>query len=116
MNRRILCLMLIRLLIRRLPNLLVMDSLHDDQKVEVPLTVCFVNVKSFRNKAIYVAVYVVSQDIDAYALTETWIRTGTDQLTINELVPGGYEINHIPPKRSRWYWHILQNGTNCHGE
>jgi len=45
-----------------------------------------------------VADYVVSQGIDVLALTETWLGTDTDQLIINELVPGGYEFNHIPHK------------------
>jgi len=35
------------------------------------------------------------------ALTETWFVTETDQLTINELVPTGYEFNHIPSKSGR---------------
>ena len=41
-------------------NLYAIDYLHDDQKVEVPLTVHCPNVQSLRNKAIYVANYVVS--------------------------------------------------------
>ena len=45
--------------------------------------------------------YVVSQGIDVLALTETWLGTDTDQLTINELVPGGYEFNHISRKSGR---------------
>jgi len=40
--------------------------------------------------------YVVSQTIDVLALTETRLVTDTDQLTINELVPGGCEFNLIP--------------------
>ena len=39
------------------------------------------------NKAISVADYIVSQGIDVLAITEMWLRTDTDQLTINELVP-----------------------------
>ena len=34
--------------------------LHDDQKVEVPLSVCYLNVQSSRNKAILEADYVVA--------------------------------------------------------
>ena len=82
-------------------NLHVIDSLHDDQKVEVPLTVCCLNFRSLRNKAIYVADYVVSEGIDVLALTETWLGTDIYQLTINELVTGGYEFNHIPRKSGR---------------
>ena len=45
--------------------------------------------------------YVVSQGIDGLAVTETWLVTDTDQLTINELAPGGYKFNHIPRKSGR---------------
>jgi len=54
-----------------------------------------------RNNAIPVDDYVVSQGIDVFPLTETWLGTETDQLTINELVPGSYEFNHIPRKIGR---------------
>ena len=82
-------------------NLRVIDSLHDDQQVEVQLTVCCLNAQSLRNKAISVADYVVSKGIGVLALTETWLVTDTDRLTINKLVPGGYEFNHIPRKGGR---------------
>ena len=92
-----------RVLLRsnKLYNLHVIDSLHDDQKVAVQLTACCLNVQSSRNNTMPVADYVVSQGIDVLALTETWLGTDTDQLTINELVPGGYEFNHIARKSSR---------------
>ena len=50
------------------------------------------------NKATFVADYVVSQGIDVLAITERLLGTDTDQITINQLVPGGYEFNHIPRK------------------
>ena len=68
----------------------MIDSLHDDQKVEVPLTVCCLNVQSLRNKATPVADFVVSHSIDVLALTETVFGTDTDQLTLSELVPASY--------------------------
>jgi len=45
--------------------------------------------------------YVVFQDIAVLVMTETWLGTDTDQITINELVPAGYEFNHIPHKSDR---------------
>jgi len=36
-----------------------------------------------------------------FALTEIWLGTETDRLIINELVPEGYEFNHIPHKSGR---------------
>jgi len=68
-------------------NLHVIDSLDDDQKADVPLTVCCLNVQLSKNKATSVPDYVVSQGIDVLSLTETWLGTDTDQLTINDLVP-----------------------------
>jgi len=79
----------------------VMDSLYGDQKVEVPLKVCCLNVQPLKTKATPVADYVVSQGIDVLVLTETWLGIETDQLTINKLVTGGYELNHIPRKSGR---------------
>ena len=58
------------------------------------------NVQSLRNKAISVD-YIISQDNDVLALNQNGIGIDTDQLTINELVPGGYEFNHIPHKSDR---------------
>ena len=63
--------------------------------------------------------YVVSQCIDVLALTETWLGSDTDQLTINQLIPTGYKCKHIPRKSSRrggGIEHTLQIGTDCHGE
>ena len=39
--------------------------------------------------------------MNVLALTERWLGTDSDQLTIYELVPGGYEFNHIPLKSGR---------------
>ena len=39
--------------------------------------------------------YVVSQGFDVLALTETWLGKDTDQLVVNELFQGGYELEHV---------------------
>ena len=51
-------------------NLQMIDSLHDVQKLEFPLTVYCQNVQALRNKALSEVSYVVSQGIDVLALTE----------------------------------------------
>jgi len=81
-------------------------------------SVCYLNVRSLRNKAIYVLDYDVSRIIDVLALPETWLVTDKDQLTINKLVPGGYKFNHIPRKRSRRGGGIgiLYKSTDFYGE
>ena len=80
----------------------MIESLHDDHKDEVPLTVCCLNVQSLENKAIPGVNYIISQGIDVLTLTETLLGNDTDQLTINELIPAGYEFNYIPSKSGRW--------------
>ena len=66
-------------------NPYVIDCLNDDQKVELPLTVCRLNVQSLGNTAIPVADYVISQGIDVLPLSLMlkligfevyWISTG----------------------------------------
>jgi len=86
--------------------------------IKVPLSVCSQNIQTLRNKARPVADYVVSKGIDVLALTEMWLGTDTDQLTINQLVPGGYEFNYIPGKsgkRGDDIWHTLQIENECYG-
>jgi len=52
-----------------LHNLYVIESLHDDQKGDVPLPICCLNVQSLGNKAIPVSDYMLLQDIDVLGLT-----------------------------------------------
>jgi len=77
----------------------IIYSLHDDQKIEVKLSVCYLNVQSLGIKAIPVADYVVSEGIDVLRLSKRglWL-TDPDQFTRYELVPAGYEFNHIRHK------------------
>ena len=48
---------------------------------DIPLTICYLNVRSVKNKALSVVDFVISQDID--------------MLIINQLVSSGYTIQHI---------------------
>jgi len=53
-------------------NLDVIDSLHDDQKVEVPLSICYLNDQLLRNRLwLIMANYVVSQGMDVLTFVET---------------------------------------------
>ena len=49
--------------------------------------------------------YIVLQCIDVISLAEMRLGTDTGRLTINELVPAGYEFNPIP----------RENGTGGRG-
>ena len=61
---------------------------------DIPLTICCLNARSVKNKALSVADFVISRDIDVLALSETWLGTDTDNQVINELGSSGY-LQHI---------------------
>ncbi|XP_062569146.1 uncharacterized protein LOC134231229 [Saccostrea cucullata] len=63
--------------------------------VENQLHVCSFNVRSIRNKTASLCDYIVSNNFDVVALTETWLGTSNDKICINELVPEGYTIKHV---------------------
>ena len=54
------------------------------------------NTRSIRNKSMAVKDFVVDNDIDILAMTETWLRPGTnDSVEIGTLCPKGYRVIHI---------------------
>ena len=68
-----------------------MSLTQDDQNVKVPLLVCCLNIQSLRIICCF----------DKLALTDRWHGVDTDQLNVNELVPAGYEFNHLPCKSGK---------------
>lgn len=63
---------------------------------------CLLNVRSVKNKAMIVKDYVVDNDIDIMALTETWLRPGnTNDVEVGTLCPTGYRFLHVPRSHSR---------------
>ena len=61
---------------------------------DIPLTICCLNARSVKNKALSVADFVISRDNDVLTLSETWLGTDTDNQVVNELVPSDYTIQH----------------------
>ena len=60
---------------------------------------CLLNARSINNKSFIIKDFVVDQNVDILALTETWIRSDNpDQCTINNLCPNGYSFQHISRK------------------
>ena len=76
--------------------LTVTPSLQPANKLLQFHCVVFNNARSVRNKAVSIADFVMSQDIDILALTETWLGRDTDKTVLRELVPTGYNILHVP--------------------
>ena len=56
---------------------------------------CLLNARSINNKALVIKDYVVENDIDILAVTETWLKPSDDDHTIEELCPNGYIFKHI---------------------
>ena len=52
------------------------------------------NIRSLKNKTTSLFDFIVSQNLDVLALTETWLCNG-DNIILNELLPPGYDIRHV---------------------
>ena len=77
------------------------DITQSSKNTSVPhkqrLDVCFFNAQSVCNKVDVVTDYVIEQDIDIVAITETWL-TNEDKhaFTSAELKPSGYVLQQVP--------------------
>ena len=71
-----------------------------DKSVQHPIRFGVLNARSVRNKALFVKDYLVDQQIDIMALTETWLSQNGDEHVIEELCPNGFVFKHVP--RSEW--------------
>ncbi|KAK3086528.1 hypothetical protein FSP39_019678, partial [Pinctada imbricata] len=61
-----------------------------------PFRLFTLNCRSVKNKSISISDFIVSNDIDILAVTETWLGTDVDQIVLKELIPDGYTIYHKP--------------------
>ena len=62
---------------------------------------CLFNARSIKNKAAEISEFVVDNNVDILALTETWLSPGdVDNIIINEITPIGYAFRHVP-RRNR---------------
>ena len=65
-------------------------------KGQKKLKVCSLNPRSVKNKTIAISDYIISNDFDVVALTETWLSNSVDKVCSSELVPNGYKMKQIP--------------------
>ena len=54
-----------------------------------------INVRSVKNKVLFVADVVISRDIDILALTEKWLDSVIDDRVISALVPRGHGFHAV---------------------
>ena len=58
------------------------------------------NIRSLKNKTTSLFDFIVSQNLDVLARTETWLCNG-DNIILNDLLPPGYDIRHVDRGRRR---------------
>ena len=57
---------------------------------------CYINVRSVKNKTTYLFDYITSHNYDIFAICETWLNCkATNDVYINALLPPGYTIHHV---------------------
>ena len=59
--------------------------------------ICLLNARSISNKLFIIKDFVIDNNVDVLALTETWLCADiADQKIINDLCPAGYLFQHVP--------------------
>ena len=64
-------------------------------------TICCINPRSVKNKTLSFCDYIISNDFDLVAVTETWLGTSIGKACISELLPCGYQFKHVPRSGGR---------------
>ena len=85
-------------------NLTIVKQLSSNstQQHVSPLDLCFLNVRSMRNKTEKIKDFIVENNYDVSALAETWLSPGDKDLSvIAEVVPTGFKILHQPRESGR---------------
>ncbi|XP_060553020.1 uncharacterized protein LOC132714233 [Ruditapes philippinarum] len=65
-------------------------------KSQKNLKVCSINPRSVKNKTIAICDFILSNDFDIVAITETWLSSSVDKVCSSELVPNGYKMKQVP--------------------
>ena len=65
-------------------------------KSQSNIKICCLNARSVKNKTIFLCDFILSNELDIFAITETWLGASLDRACTNELLPDGYKIKHVP--------------------
>ena len=90
-------------LVSRALNKHVVNSNHDHELTVTRnqhFLLCCWNAQSLRNKASVTSDYIIEHNIDAIAITESWLKNTGDEPIISEVTPAGYSYNHFPRAKS----------------
>ena len=66
----------------------------------MPIKFCLLNTRSINKKELILKDFTVENDIDIFAVTETWLRDD-NTFSLADVCPKGYYFYHIPRKNSR---------------
>ena len=71
----------------------------------IPIEFCLLNTRSINKKELAIKDYAVENNVDIFAVTETWLRDNENyencNFSIAEVCPTGYCFYHVPRKNSR---------------
>lgn len=60
------------------------------------IKICCINPRSLKNKTVAFCDFIISNELDVVAVTETWLGSSIDKACLGELLPDGYKIKHVP--------------------
>lgn len=62
-----------------------------------PVDLCLLNARSVKNKSFIITDFVDDNNIDIFAITETWLQADiSNQITVNNICPTGFVLHHLP--------------------
>ena len=80
-----------------LTNLLRINKTHVHSE-ENKLSFTLLNPRSVKNKTLSINDFILDNNIDLLALTETWLGTNIDKTVLSELTPNTHKIHCVSRK------------------
>ena len=62
---------------------------------------CLLNARSLRNKTSAFSEFVLSNDLNIIGVTETWLRPSDTQGLMDEIIPIGFQLHHVPRRNKK---------------
>ena len=81
-------------------NLTYVKCANKQRNCFVPIKFCLLNTRSINKKELILKDFTVENDIDIFAVTETWLRDD-NTFSLADVCPKEYYFYHIPRKNSR---------------
>ena len=60
------------------------------------LKIYCINPRSVKNKTLSFCDYIILNDLNLVAVTETWLGSSIDKACTSDLLPSGYQFKHLP--------------------